>query len=345
MVDEGSQNGMRSASTRKASTQRVVFLIPPGVQLLDLAGPAQVFYAATQLGAPYTLEFCAASPEVRSAQGLTFSQLRTFPEVSPKDLVMVPGFAPEALPYMDSLWRSDALTWLSEGLEVGALVGSVCSGAFILGRAGLLDGRRCTTHWGYTTMLQELYPAANVLDTALFTHDSGVTTSAGIASGIDMALSLVERDQGPLVTARVARELVVYLRRNGTQGQTSIYLEYRTHLHPGVHRVQDWLIEHAAEKVTLADLAAVAKLSARSLTRAFKETTGLTPLQYQQQLRLELAATLMHNPKLTLDEVASRCGFEDARHFRRLWRAQFGTAPSAMRAPRSALPLAQTEAS
>jgi transcriptional regulator GlxA family with amidase domain len=245
---------------------------------------------------------------------------------------MVPGFAPETpLSDLDALWQSGALDWLREGLKAGAPIASVCSAAFILGEAGLLDGRRCTTHWNYTAMLQERYPAARVVDTALFTHDSGVTTSAGIASGIDMALSLIERDQGPLFTARVARELVVYLRRNGAQGQMSIYLEYRTHLHPGVHRVQDWLIEHVTEKVTLAELAAVANLSARSLSRAFKEATGLTMLQYQQRLRLEHAAMLMHNPKLSLDEVASRCGFEDARHFRRLWKAQFGVAPSAMR--------------
>ena len=325
--------GLRSApSTREAPTRRVLFLLPPGVHLLDLGGPAQVFYTAARQGAPYKLEFCAASPDVRSAQGLTLAGLTTLPEVLPDDLVMVPGFAPETPPPdLDTLWHSGALIWLRAGLEAGAPVASVCSGAFILGEAGLLDGRRCTTHWNYTGMLQERYPAARVVDTALFTHDGGVTTSAGIASGIDMALSLIERDRGPLFTARVARELVVYLRRNGTQGQSSIYLEYRTHLHPGVHRVQDWLIEHATDKVTLKELAAVANLSARSLTRAFKEATGLTPLQYQQRLRLEYAATLMHNPKLTLDEVANRCGFEDARHFRRLWQAQFGVSPSAMR--------------
>lgn len=334
--------GLRSAPA--TSARRVLFLLPPGVHLLDLGGPAQVFYTAARLGAPYTLEFCAASPEVKSAQGLTFSGLTTFPEILPNDLVMVPGFAPETPPLeLDSLWHSGALVWLRDGLEAGIPVASVCSGAFILGEAGLLDGRRCTTHWNHTAVLQKRYPAAKVLETALFAHDGGVTTSAGIASGIDMALSLIERDRGPLFTARVARELVVYLRRSGTQSQSSIYLEYRTHLHPGVHRVQDWLIEHATEKVTLADLAAVANLSTRSLSRAFKDATGLTPLQYQQRLRLEHAATLMHNPKLTLDEVARRCGFEDARHFRRLWQAQFGASPSASR-PARRTRLLETEA-
>jgi AraC-like DNA-binding protein len=203
-----------------------------------------------------------------------------------------------------------------------------------LGEAGLLDDRRCTTHWALVQYLQARHPKAKVLNNVLFVHDQGVTTSAGVTSGIDMALEFLEQDQGPLFTAEVARHLVIYLRRNGSQPQSSVYLQYRTHLHPGIHRVQDFLIHNPTVRVSLEQLAAIAHLSTRSLTRAFKQATGITPTQYQQRLKLELATTLLQNPELTVEEIANRCGFDDARHFRRLWRSQFGSPPSTKRSNR-----------
>jgi transcriptional regulator GlxA family with amidase domain len=125
--------------------------------------------------------------------------------------------------------------------------------------------------------------------------------------------------------------LVVYLRRDGVQTQTSVYLEYRTHLHPGVHRVQDYLSQHVSDIAQLNTLAKVANLSPRGLTKAFKQNTGLTPLGYQQKLRLELATQLMNDPGMTLNSIAEHCGFEDSRHFRRLWQAHHGTPPSSTR--------------
>jgi transcriptional regulator GlxA family with amidase domain len=134
-----------------------------------------------------------------------------------------------------------------------------------------------------------------------------------------------------MFAAQVARYLVVYMRRNGSQPQGSIYLEYRTHLHSGVHCAQDFLIDHVAEHVSLSELASIAGVSTRGLNRAFKEATGLTPVQYHQRLKLELAATLFSNPAFRVEDIALRCGFEDVRHFRRLWQRQFGMSPSASR--------------
>lgn len=316
------------------SSRRVLVLVLPEVNLLDLGGPVQVFETAARFGAPYTLAFHAFDGQVRSAQGLPLGPFTPPPPPEGDDLVLVPGprlTEPEA---GRPLYDGRILAWLREAHRRGAEVASVCSGAAALGEAGLLDGRRCTTHWSMIDLMRERYPRAHVQDGVLFTHDGRITTSAGIAAGIDMALALIEREHGPRLTARVARHLVVYLRRDGSHGQGSVYLDHRTHLHPGVHRVQDHLARHPAGRTTLDELAAIAHMSVRGLTKAFRQHTGLTPFEYRQKLRLELAASLMHDPRLTLEAVAARSGFDDPRHFRRVWREHHGTSPSEARAAR-----------
>ncbi len=232
------------------------------------------------------------------------------------------------MPYASTL-RFDpaAIRWLKTSHARGAEIASVCTGAFALGEAGLLDGRRCTTHWSRTSELERRFPAARVLTNRLFVTDGTITTSAGIASGIDMALSLIERAHGPLLAAQIAREMVVYIRRDGGRDQQSIYLDYRTHLHPGVHRVQDWLTQHPERKQTLEQLGAIAGMSARNLTRVFRRTTGISIHEFSTRLRLELAQSLLHDPGLTVDAVAQQCGFDSARQLRRLWRETFGATP------------------
>lgn len=308
--------------------QRVIFLVLGGVELLDLAGPAQVFSTAASLGAPYSLHFCANNPGVLSAQGLFLGQLEPLPSVCANDLVIVAGVALNQL--NQTLLDADTRCWLFDAHTHGTRIASICTGAAVLGEAGLLDGRRCTTHWFLVEELQQRYPMARLVDNVLYVSDRGIVTSAGVASGIDMALSLVEQQHGPRLAAEVARCLVIYLRRNGSVPQQSAYLEYRNHLHPGVHQVQNWLAEHALESVSLAELAHIANMSVRSLSRAFKQATGLTPVQYQQRLRLEVAAALLQSD-LPIEAIAARCGFEDARHFRRLWQRQFGVSPTATR--------------
>lgn len=309
--------------------QRVVFLILDGVQLLDLAGPAQVFTTAAALGAPYSLHFCANIFEVRSTQGLLLGQLEPLPIASSNDLLIVPGVTLKRLnqPLLDAKTRH----WLVDAYRNGICIASICTGAIALGEAGLLDGRRCTTHWFVVEELRQRYPLARVVDGVLYVRDRGIITSAGVASGIDMALSLVEQQHGPCLTAEVARYLVIYLRRNGSQCQQSVYLEYRNHLDARVHQVQNWLAEHATEAVSLDELAQIANMSVRSFSRTFKEATGLTPVQYQQRLRLEVATVLLQNSDLSVEAISARCGFEDVRHFRRLWQRHFGISPTATR--------------
>jgi transcriptional regulator GlxA family with amidase domain len=296
----------------------VTFLLTPEVEILDLAGPLQALGEVKRL----QLRFCATTPEVRTSQGLMLAQLEPLRDVNADDLIVVPG-----MPYRTTMQPERTVTrWLRDAAASGAQLASVCTGSFLLGEAGLLDGRRCTTHWSRTEELQRRFPRAKVLTDRLFVSD-GVTTSAGIASGIDMALALIEQADGPLVAAEVAREMVVYLRRDGAQEQRSVYLDYRTHLHPGVHRAQDWIIHNPSRRATIEELAEVAGMSPRNLTRTFRQATGISIKDFSTRVRLELASTLLHDPGLTVEAVAQRCGFATARQLRRLWQECFGSAP------------------
>ncbi|MFC9266925.1 GlxA family transcriptional regulator [Streptomyces zhihengii] len=293
----------------------VVFFLVPGVHLLDLAGPAQVFSTAADFGHPWTLGYVAERPEVRTAQGLPLVAGLVWPELGPDDLIVVPGWraADEAAPAIGP----GPLRMLREHHARGGTVASVCAGADALGRAGLLDGRRCTTHHDVQDELARRHPRAIVVPDVLFTTDDRVVTSAGIASGIDLALHLVATRHGPAVAAQVAREMVVYARRNGHEPQTSAMLRHRAHLDDTVHRAQNLIDSRFDRALPLAVLASAAGVSERTLTRLFTRATGLTPLRYQQTLRLERAEHLISHGA-TVDSAARSVGFEDPRMLRRL---------------------------
>jgi transcriptional regulator GlxA family with amidase domain len=179
--------------------------------------------------------------------------------------------------------------------------------------------------------MRSRFPKAQVVGDRLFVVDGEIVSSAGIAAGIDMALALIERDAGPVVAAEVAREMVVYIRRDGGHDQESVYLDYQTHLSPGIHQLQQHLVANPASRETLGQLARIAGMSERNLTRVFKRATGISIHDFRERLRVERARDLMRNPTMTLDAVAAACGFADARQLRRVWSARFGTPPSVMR--------------
>ncbi|GAB7051844.1 GlxA family transcriptional regulator [Catenuloplanes indicus] len=288
----------------------VVLLLVPGVHLLDLAGPAQVFDTAG-----YRLHFVAEREDVRSAQGLPVRASLDWPDDA--DLVVVPGW--RASPTLAGTGPlSDAtLGRLRAHHDAGGTVASVCAGADALGRAGLLDGRRCTTHHELQDELARRHPRATVVRDVLYTVDGRVVTSAGIASGIDLSLHLVAAAHGPAAAARVARAMVVYARRNGDEQQASAMLRHRAHLSDAVHRVQDVIDARFTEPLPLATLATAAGVADRTLTRLFRAATGLTPLRYQQQLRLERAGHLIAHGA-TVESAAHATGFTDPRMLRRL---------------------------
>jgi transcriptional regulator GlxA family with amidase domain len=294
----------------------VVFLLVPQVHLLDLAGPAQVFSTAINQGHSYQLRYVGESDEVPTAQGLPLKTSTTWPSLTRDDLLVVPGWRSPALRGTGYLTR-DSLVRLAQHHDAGGTVASICAGADALGRAGLLDGRRCTTHHELQDELAARYPKATVVRDVLYTVDGGVVTSAGIASGIDMALHLIATRHGPAAAARIAREMVVYGRRNGDERQASAMLRHRSHLADVVHRAQDVIDARFTEPLPLPALAAHCEVSERTLTRLFVASTGLTPLRYQQALRVERAEHLIAQGT-TVEAAAHAAGFADARMLRRL---------------------------
>ncbi|HEY7592450.1 MAG TPA: AraC family transcriptional regulator [Actinophytocola sp.] len=295
---------------------RVVFVLVPGVHLLDLAGPAQVFSSAAGLGHDYVLQYFGEQQEIATAQGLLVLAAQSWPAPAAGDLVIVPGWRSPSRAGTGRLTRS-TLDRLVAHHAAGGMVASVCAGADALGRAGLLDGRQCTTHHDLQDELARRYPAAHVVRDVLYVVDGRVATSAGIASGIDLALHLIATRHGAADAARVAREMVVYARRNGDELQASALLRHRSHVDETVHHVQDIIDARYASRLPLAELALAAGCSQRTMTRQFGRATGLTPLRYQQLLRLERAEHLIGHGA-TVEAAARAVGFEDARMLRRL---------------------------
>lgn len=295
---------------------RVAFLLVPQVHLLDLAGPAQVFSAAADIGYDYRLHYLAATTEVPTVQGVTLRADTEWPALKRDDLVVVPGWRPSAHGPAGPVGADD-LRRLADHHAAGGTVASICAGAFALGSAGLLDGRRCTTHHEVQDELARRYRAARVVRDVLYVVDDRVVTSAGIASGIDVALHLVATRHGPAAAARIARALVVYARRNGHEQQASAMMRHRSHLSDAVHRAQDLIDARYAEPLPLADLAAACGVAERTLSRLFRQATGLTPLGYQQLLRVERAEHLIGHGA-TVEAAARAVGFTDARMLRRL---------------------------
>jgi len=320
--------------TRSSAPPHLVMVALPRLQLLDLAGPAQAFHEATDLGIPYRISFAAGTPEIRASQPVTLAGLVPLDEIrpGPGDVVFLPGVDGERLGTDDLAGMGVGFfAWLRDAHDRGATVASVCNAAFHLAYAGLLDGRACTTHWRRVTQLREAYPAVTVHDDRLFVKDGRIHTSAGVTAGIDLALSILEDRHGPELALGVAKELVVYLRRDGHEPQWSAYLEYRNHLDPGIHRVQDRIVNHPEASATVESLAEVAGMSPRNLTRVFRRQTGITIKTYVTAIRMERAAALLRDTHLGVDEVARACGFADARQLRRHWAARFGAPPSSMR--------------
>jgi transcriptional regulator GlxA family with amidase domain len=213
-----------------------VFLLVPRLHLLDLAGPAQAFGTAANLGCGYELSYVGEQEDVPTAQGLTVRAATDWPTLGRDDLVIIPGWRAAPVIAGTGPLAEATLTVLATHHANGGTVASVCAGADALGRAGLLDGRRCTTHHDIQDELARRYPRASVVRDVLYVIDGRVATSAGIASGIDLALHLIAVRDGPAMAARVARDMVVYARRNGDERQASAMLRHRNHLSDIAHR-------------------------------------------------------------------------------------------------------------
>lgn len=315
-------------------TLAVFFVVTPNVLLLDYAGPAEAMRMAADIGADMTVSTCAPVPEVSTSMGVSLAGLAPLPTRLPDDaLVIVAGNAQEALDYA----RPEALAvieWLRSLRGQSLRVASICSGALLLARSGWLGGRPCTTHHALLGLLREQAPTARVMDDRVFVDDGSVVTSAGITTGLDLALYLIEHRFGAELAASVARRLVMYARRGPNDPQLSPWLAHRNHLHPVVHKVQDAITRDPVRRWSLDELAALAHVGPRHLTRLFSRHAGVGVVAYQQQLRIARARQLLADPGLSIERVAEQCGFASARDFRRVWALHDAVPPAAHRPAR-----------
>lgn len=211
-------------------------------------------------------------------------------------------------------------------------VASVCTGATILAAAGLLDGKKATTHWAYARRLAERHPAVTVSADPIYVRDGNVYTSAGITSALDLTLALVAEDHGADLARHVARVLVTYLHRPGNQAQVSMFVAPPAPEHAVVRRVVDHIVANLEGDLSTAALASVAGVSARQLARLVTRDTGITPARLVRRMRLEAAAQLLTTTSLGMPQIASRCGFRSAEVLRQAFVAQYATSPSGYRA-------------
>lgn len=306
---------------------KIAFIIPPAVELLDLAGPVQVFTEAKFYGFQIDMEFYRYQDKPVSTSGLGFGKLLHFTKarLQEGDFVFIPGMDQDYVRSHSFKAEMEFFNWLKECADKKVTISSVCNGAFALGYAGLLDGLECTTHWRRVEELQTQFPQTNVLADIIYVKNSCVYTSAGISAGIDLALSVLEDLAGPQFTSTVARGLVVYYRKNVRHKQQSIYLDFRNHMNAKIHEVQDYLVDHVGAKISLTDLAGMVGMSPRNLTRVFKEATGTTIINYLTQLRLAIAKTMLKNPENSMAAIASQCGFKTVRQLQRILKSASGT--------------------
>jgi transcriptional regulator GlxA family with amidase domain len=303
--------------------KRFAFIIPPSVEMLDLSGPLQVFTEAKFYGYELALEFYTYQDNIISTSGLPFYNIKNYKEakLAEGDYVFMPGMDNRYVSSVAFKAERQFFNWLKECADKNVFVCSICNGAFALGHAGLLRDTECTTHWRRIEELQTEFPTAKVISDILFKKSNNVYTSAGISAGIDLALSILEELKGALFTHKVARGLVVYHRRSHNHTQHSIYLDYRNHINPSIHVVQDHLIENLSDENNIEDLASLVAMSPRNLSRVFKDKTGTTVLEYLTMLRLEFAKTMLNNPEYTIEYIAMKCGFKTARQLQRILKA------------------------
>ncbi|GGP18328.1 GlxA family transcriptional regulator [Silvimonas iriomotensis] len=315
--------------------RRVIFVIPPQVHLLDLAGPAQILATVPEMGiAPLSLRYSGADRDCASFQGLGLGPLQPLPEqVQAGDTIMVIGSkqGPDSL---ERVAGAPIVRWLRNVVGPalpGVQLASVCTGAFFLGAAGLLDSRNCTTHHAHQARLQRLYPKARVLAERMLVQDGPLLTSAGVSAGIDLALQWLAHEFGAAVAIQVARDNLVPFRRLEKDPALQTQLQYRNHHDALVHQVQDFLSGQPAFDQPYELLARRFAISYRHLARLFQYACGVPLKHYHQQLRLDLARHLLRDSQWPVERVAEHCGFASPQAFRAAWRQVESLAPSVWR--------------
>ncbi|MDJ0786771.1 MAG: GlxA family transcriptional regulator [Myxococcota bacterium] len=319
--------------------RRVALVALPEAMSLDVIGPLEVFYTASRLSRtaagdpPSGYEVEVLAPEagpLRTESGVSLVADRAWREVrEPIDTLLVAGGGGPAW------WRAardpELLDWIraqSPGSPRGVRrLGSVCSGALVLAEAGVLDGRRATTHWLATELLSA-YPSIEVEPDAIFVRDGPIATSAGVTAGMDLALALVEEDHGRELALAVARMLVMFLKRPGGQSQFSEPLAAQACAIGPLENLPQWIVEHLSQDLSVPVLARQVGMSPRHFARTFVQQLGTTPARYVERVRVERARGELESTDLQIEEVAARCGFGSADHLRRSFLRHVETTPN-----------------
>jgi transcriptional regulator GlxA family with amidase domain len=307
----------------------VAIAIFPGVQALDVAGPVDVFAEANRFiarGHQYDVKLVAAQAEpLRASNGMTLVADATFEQArEPFDLALVaggPALADHEVP------DARLLEWLANVATRCRRYGSICTGAFALGHAGLLDARNVTTHWQHAAQLAAQFPRAQVDFDRIYLRDGPLVTSAGVTAGIDLSLALVAEDHGPHTALAVAKRLVVFAQRQGGQSQFSPYLTAPADDTSPAAKVQAHVLACIRESFTVTQLADVAGMSARNFARVFVQETGVTPHEFVERARVDAARKLLESSGAALKAIAYDCGFGTADRMRIVFAKRLGVTP------------------
>jgi transcriptional regulator GlxA family with amidase domain len=312
-------------------TRHIVILAVEGCQSLDVLGPAEVFdYSSRQVPGAYRVEVVGPSDSgfVTMSNGVRLG-VNPLPEPPPRHDTLVVAGGPGARETVDDPVVVD---WIARASKRADRTTSVCTGAYLLAAAGLLDGRRATTHWQFCDGLAKGYSKVQVDPDPVFVRDGNVWTAAGVTAGMDLSLALVEDDLGPEVALAVARLLVVFLKRPGGQSQFSGALSAQQATRPALRQLQAWIAGHLDEDLSVATLAKRASMSERSFARAFRREVGQTPAAYVETLRIEHARALLEDGADSLEAVARAAGFASAEVLRRAFHRRVGVSPTDYRA-------------
>ena len=313
-------------------SRTVALLVFSGVQALDVSGPMDVFSEANRFlpeADHYRLDVIGVERGlVPCSNGLPIQAHRHYSEaLDAYDLLLVAGGPALARQHFD-----DALyEWLREASLRAGSFGSICSGAFILGRAGLLHGRAVTTHWNDAAALATLCPTARVESDRLYTQDGKLYTSAGVTAGIDLSLYLLTQHHGAEVALHVAKRLVVFTQRAGGQSQFSPFLTAHADAGSWVDQIQRHVLAHLGDDLTVAVLAKVVNTSERSFSRIFVRETQVTPAEFVESARLDAARVMLENSHAPLKTIAFECGFRDPHRMRAVFARRLGVSPQQYR--------------
>lgn len=326
----------RSLRSDPRSPRQIAILVYPGVQSLDFTGPLEVFAGAQRLIEQSGRRECGYEIKLLSVDGRpleTSSGLTVTPHASlaaapePIDTLIVAGGYGRKQAASDRV----LLEWIAATSATVRRTASVCTGAFLLAAAGVLDGRRATTHWASAAELATRYPAVDVDPDPIFTRDGSIWTSAGVTAGMDLALALVEEDLDRDAALEIARHLVLFLRRPGNQSQFSATLSAQEPTREPLREVQRHVVEHPESDLSVEVLATRACMSTRHFARAFAAETGTTPARYVERVRLEAARRHLEDTAEPIAAVASACGFGTAETMRRTFLRALDVGPAEYR--------------